>query len=252
MLKGRRLLSVCTFYAVILLLYRAKRLDSFFAKFAIRTNNKPNVPFRIRHRKLVGESCDSGRGHRTLCGFRFFSKNRSPHQGSASRLGRTKILPTGGTISREATAAVLAASGVCPADIKAIGISYQMHGLVAVDKDMNVLRDAAIIWCDSRGVPYGRDALRQARRRYLPAAPSELSRQFHCCQTGVGERKRARNCLKNTQGDAARRLYRPASDGHPVHQSRRTFGIHAMGFCLKTLPHDSLDGLFRLRHIDTS
>lgn len=58
---------------------------------------------------------------------------------------------------KEATAAVLAASGVCPADIKAIGISYQMHGLVAVDKDMNVLRDA-IIWCDSRGVPYGRDA----------------------------------------------------------------------------------------------
>ena len=58
---------------------------------------------------------------------------------------------------KEATAAVLAASGVCPADIKAIGISYQMHGLVAVDKDMNILRDA-IIWCDSRGVPYGRDA----------------------------------------------------------------------------------------------
>ena len=32
-----------------------------------------------------------------------------------------------------------------------------MHGLVAVDKDRNVLRDA-IIWCDSRGVPYGEKA----------------------------------------------------------------------------------------------
>ncbi len=41
--------------------------------------------------------------------------------------------------------------------IKAIGISYQMHGLVCLDKDMNVLRDA-IIWCDSRGVPYGEHA----------------------------------------------------------------------------------------------
>lgn len=54
----------------------------------------------------------------------------------------------------EATASVLATSGVAPTDIKAIGISYQMHGLVLVDKDRKVLRDA-IIWCDSRGVPYG-------------------------------------------------------------------------------------------------
>lgn len=39
-------------------------------------------------------------------------------------------------------------------DIKAIGISYQMHGLVCVDKDLQVLRPS-IIWCDSRAVPYG-------------------------------------------------------------------------------------------------
>lgn len=41
-----------------------------------------------------------------------------------------------------------------PSDVKAIGISYQMHGLVAVDKNQQVLRPA-IIWCDSRAVPYG-------------------------------------------------------------------------------------------------
>ncbi len=39
-------------------------------------------------------------------------------------------------------------------DIGAIGISYQMHGLVLLDKDDNVLRNS-IIWCDSRAVPYG-------------------------------------------------------------------------------------------------
>ena len=61
---------------------------------------------------------------------------------------------------KEATASVLATSKVNPSDIKAIGISYQMHGLVAVDKDWNVLRDA-IIWCDSRGVPYGEKALKE-------------------------------------------------------------------------------------------
>lgn len=41
-----------------------------------------------------------------------------------------------------------------PQDIAAIGIAYQMHGLVAVDKNQTVLRDS-IIWCDSRAVPYG-------------------------------------------------------------------------------------------------
>lgn len=42
-------------------------------------------------------------------------------------------------------------------EVVAIGISYQMHGLVCLDKDLRPLRDA-IIWCDSRGVPYGQHA----------------------------------------------------------------------------------------------
>ncbi|MEO7312231.1 MAG: FGGY family carbohydrate kinase [Chitinophagaceae bacterium] len=41
-----------------------------------------------------------------------------------------------------------------PKDIQAIGIAYQMHGLVCVDKDQQPLRNS-IIWCDSRAVPYG-------------------------------------------------------------------------------------------------
>jgi len=44
-----------------------------------------------------------------------------------------------------------------PGDIAAIGIAYQMHGLVLVDKEQRVLRDS-IIWCDSRAVPYGEKA----------------------------------------------------------------------------------------------
>jgi len=42
--------------------------------------------------------------------------------------------------------------------IGAVGISYQMHGLVAVDKNNKVLRPS-IIWCDSRAVGYGEVAL---------------------------------------------------------------------------------------------
>lgn len=44
-----------------------------------------------------------------------------------------------------------------PADIAAIGIAYQMHGLVCVDKNQNLLYNS-IIWCDSRAVSIGNDA----------------------------------------------------------------------------------------------
>ena len=56
-----------------------------------------------------------------------------------------------------ATGSILSSSGIVPEDIKAIGISYQMHGLVIIDKDQQVLRPS-IIWCDSRAVPYGNKA----------------------------------------------------------------------------------------------
>ncbi|MDR3217789.1 MAG: carbohydrate kinase [Dysgonamonadaceae bacterium] len=52
---------------------------------------------------------------------------------------------------------VMKQSGVAAEEIKAIGISWQMHGLVLVDKYKKVLRPA-IIWCDSRAVPYGEKA----------------------------------------------------------------------------------------------
>jgi xylulokinase len=42
-------------------------------------------------------------------------------------------------------------------NIEAIGISYQMHGLVIVDKNREVLRPS-IIWCDSRAVQIGEKA----------------------------------------------------------------------------------------------
>jgi xylulokinase len=61
---------------------------------------------------------------------------------------------------KSATADVLAQSGAAKDQVRAIGISYQMHGLVCVDKDLKPLRDA-IIWCDSRAVPYGQKAFEE-------------------------------------------------------------------------------------------
>ncbi len=59
--------------------------------------------------------------------------------------------------AKDAVRDAMAESGAKPDDVKAIGIAYQMHGLVCVDKNQNVLRPA-IIWCDSRAVPYGQAA----------------------------------------------------------------------------------------------
>lgn len=53
--------------------------------------------------------------------------------------------------------AVMSEAGVQAAEVKAIGISYQMHGLVCVDRNQEVLRPA-IIWCDSRAVEIGQKA----------------------------------------------------------------------------------------------
>ena len=55
---------------------------------------------------------------------------------------------------------IMADANVKGDDIKAIGISYQMHGLVCVDKNLEALRPA-IIWCDSRAVPYGERAFNE-------------------------------------------------------------------------------------------
>ena len=49
---------------------------------------------------------------------------------------------------------------VSTTDITGIGISYQMHGLVLIDKEGHVLRKS-IIWCDSRAVEIGQNAYDQ-------------------------------------------------------------------------------------------
>jgi xylulokinase len=51
-----------------------------------------------------------------------------------------------------------------PADIVAIGISYQMHGLVTVNEKQQSLRNA-IIWCDSRAVEIGDKAFKEIGKK---------------------------------------------------------------------------------------
>lgn len=59
--------------------------------------------------------------------------------------------------AKQALASAIQQADASPKDIKAIGIAYQMHGLVCLDKHANPLRPS-IIWCDSRAVPIGQAA----------------------------------------------------------------------------------------------
>ncbi|MEM8526004.1 MAG: FGGY family carbohydrate kinase [Bacteroidota bacterium] len=59
-----------------------------------------------------------------------------------------------------ATQKILAQTAVDAIEIKGIGISYQMHGLVLVDENQEVIRPS-IIWCDSRAVEIGNRAFEE-------------------------------------------------------------------------------------------
>ena len=59
-----------------------------------------------------------------------------------------------------ATRELLQRSAIKPAGVGAIGISYQMHGLVVIGKEKQVLRPS-ILWCDSRAVEIGNQAFKE-------------------------------------------------------------------------------------------
>ena len=60
----------------------------------------------------------------------------------------------------EASKRVIQKSAVDSKEIAGIGLSYQMHGLVLVDKHLKVLRPS-IIWCDGRAVAYGNESFKR-------------------------------------------------------------------------------------------
>ena len=64
-----------------------------------------------------------------------------------------------------ALSTVLKEAQVSKKAIKGIGISYQMHGLVALDKEGNVVRPS-IIWADSRAVEIGDKAFEELGADY--------------------------------------------------------------------------------------
>ena len=63
------------------------------------------------------------------------------------------------------TQRLLAKTGINSKEIKGIGISYQMHGLVLINKEQQVLRPS-ILWCDSRAVAIGQQAFKDLGEDY--------------------------------------------------------------------------------------
>ncbi|MBB6430973.1 xylulokinase [Algisphaera agarilytica] len=59
--------------------------------------------------------------------------------------------------ARRAVGSAMSTAGIAAGDVKAVGVAYQMHGLVCLDKAGQSLRPS-IIWCDSRAVEIGNDA----------------------------------------------------------------------------------------------
>ena len=92
------------------------------------------------------------------CGTSFFPKQEAPIK--ALRTGWAEQAPSDWwQYAKDAIAECLGKASLSGRDIAAIGISYQMHGLVCVDMNLNELRDS-IIWCDSRAVGYGERAFK--------------------------------------------------------------------------------------------
>ena len=117
------------------------------------------------------------------------------------------------------TQAVMAGSGVGPDGIAAIGISYQMHGLVCVDKEQNVLRPA-IIWCDSRAVPYGQKAFE---------ALGETQCLSHLLNSPGNFTASNLAWIKENE-PAVRRLYRYETDREYLYHSVRLVRRNVLGF----------------------
>ncbi|MFO7869638.1 MAG: FGGY family carbohydrate kinase [Bacteroidales bacterium] len=70
--------------------------------------------------------------------------------------------------AQESLTEVLKTARVDVTQIKAIGISYQMHGLVCVDANQQVIRPA-IIWCDSRAAEIGKQAFKHIGKEHCLA-----------------------------------------------------------------------------------
>ncbi len=102
--------------------------------------------------------------------------------------------------AKAATRDILAGTQVQASQIKAVGIGYQMHGLVLVDADHEVVRPA-IIWCDGRAVETGERAF-----------------------SGIGADRCLSHCL-NSPGNFTAAKLKWVADNEPENYARASYAM---------------------------
>lgn len=90
----------------------------------------------------------------------------------------------------ETIKAVMSQSGVKKEDVKGIGISGQMHGLVMLDKNNHVLRNS-IIWCDQRTAAEVDEMNRiVGHEKLVEITANPALTRLDCRKNSVGEKQR--------------------------------------------------------------
>ncbi len=119
----------------------------------------------------------------------------------------------------EAIRGVLAKAGVSGADVKGIGLSGQMHGLVILDEAHEVIRPS-LIWCDQRSqaqVDFVNAKI--GREKVLRYTANPVLTGLHAAQTAVGARSRAGEFRARAQDAAAQGLRALPADRRVRHRS---------------------------------
>ena len=119
-----------------------------------------------------------------------------------------------------AVRACLEKSGTSPSEIAAVGLTGQMHGLVLLDADGEVLRPS-IIWCDQRTGKQCRADHGAHRRGAADRTDRESGAdQFHAAENMVGAAARAGNLVARAHDSAAEGLFPVPANGRSCDRRR--------------------------------
>lgn len=128
---------------------------------------------------------------------------------------------------REGVRTLVARAGGAGA-VKAIGITYQMHGLVCLDEAGEpVAKIHYLVRQPGRGDRGS--SVRRTRTRSLSGTPVEFARKFYGLQTGLGAGERAGSFCRSASFHAARRLRAVPVDGRNVYDPQRTVRADLLG-----------------------
>jgi len=143
----------------------------------------------------------------------------------------------------DAIRGVLAQAGVSGADVKGIGLSGQMHGLVILDQAHQVIRPS-LIWCDQRSqaqVDFVNAKI--GRENVLRYTANPVLTGFTLSKTAVGSRQRAGQFRARAPDAAAQRLRTLPADGEFATEVSDASGTSVFDVVKRRWSYEMMDGL---------